>query len=218
MRHELREYPDADSLARAGAAFVAERARLAVASKGVFSFAVSGGHTPWRMFTELASCEMPWTHTVIYQVDERVAPEGDPERNLTNLHASLGMAEPLVEKMPVDDEDLDAAAERYGALLPARLDLVHLGLGADGHTASLLPGDPALDVTDRLIALTAIYQGHRRMTMTYPALARADQVLWLVAGDDKREPLSMLLRSDPSIPAGRVEASRSLIMADRAAV
>jgi 6-phosphogluconolactonase/glucosamine-6-phosphate isomerase/deaminase len=119
--------------------------------------------------------------------------------------------------MPVNDGDLEAAARRYGDSLPARFDLVHLGLGPDGHTASLVPGDPVLEVTDRPVAVTAEYQGHRRMTLTYPALARADQLLWVVTGADKRAPLARLWAGDPSIPAGRVEAAASLIMADTAA-
>jgi 6-phosphogluconolactonase len=220
MEHELRNFADAKTLAQSAAAFVAVRARQAVATKGNFTFAVSGGRTPWAMFAELVSCHMPWAHTVIYQVDERVAPEGDPSRNLTNLMAAIANAQtpPLIMSMPVNAEDLDTGAKEYGAMLPARFDMVHLGLGPDGHTASLVPDDPVLDVTDRMIAITEPYQGHQRLTMTYPALARADQILWLVTGEDKRQPLKLLLEGDTSIPAGRVEAARSLIMADEAAL
>lgn len=217
MRHQLREFADDAALARAAAAFVTQRAVEAVAAKGSFAFAVSGGRTPWAMFAELASGHMPWPETVIFQVDERVAPDGDDSRNLTNLVRSLGAARPTIKPMPVNDADLDRAADQYAALLPERFDLVHLGLGPDGHTASLVPGDPVLDVSDRLVALTNPYQGQRRMTMTYPALARADQVLWLITGADKREPLAQLVAGDASIPAGRVEAGRSLILADKAA-
>ncbi len=119
--------------------------------------------------------------------------------------------------MPVTEPDLDAAAAAYGAALPDRFDLVHLGLGPDGHTASLVPGDPVLEVTDRLVAVTGVYQGHRRMTLTYPALARADQLLWLITGADKKVPLAQLLAGDRSIPAGRVAAARSLVLADQSA-
>jgi 6-phosphogluconolactonase len=196
---------------------VAALARRSVTEHGRFTFAVSGGHTPWAMFSELASEDMPWADTDLFQVDERVAPDGDPDRNLTNLHASISGAPAMVHPMPVTDDDLDAAAAGYATVLPQRFDLVHLGLGPDGHTASLVPGDPVLEVTDRLVAVTQPYQDHRRMTLTYPALARANQLLWLITGADKQDALARLLAGDPSIPAGRVEAARSLVLADAAA-
>jgi 6-phosphogluconolactonase len=217
MHHELESLADPAAVARAGAAFVAERARAAVAASGSFHFAVSGGHTPWAMFAELASETVPWAAVVIYQVDERVAPPDDPDRNLTHLNQALGSAPAQVRAMPVNGDDLAAAAAGYAASLPGHFDLVHLGLGPDGHTASLVPGDPVLSVTDRLVALTQPYQGRVRMTLTYPALARARQILWLVTGEDKKEPLARLLAGDATIPAGRVEAAASLVMADRAA-
>jgi 6-phosphogluconolactonase len=169
------------------------------------------------MFAELANEEMPWAETELFQVDERVAPAGDPARNLTNLHASIADAPARVHPMPVNDPDLAAAAAAYATVLPQRFDLVHLGLGPDGHTASLVPGDPVLEVSDALVAVTQPYQEHRRMTLTYPALARADQIMWLIAGSDKRPALSKLLAGDESIPAGRVLATRSLVLADAAA-
>jgi len=217
MHHDLQTLADPDAVARAGAVFVAERARAAVADRGSFHFAVSGGHTPWAMFAELAAEEVPWGATVIYQVDERVAPPDDPDRNLTHLTKALGSAPAQVRAMPVNESDLVVAAVRYAAVLPAKFDLVHLGLGPDGHTASLVPGDPVLSVTDRLVALTEPYQERVRMTLTYPALARARQLLWLVTGADKRDPLAMLLAGETTIPAGRVEADASLVMADLAA-
>jgi len=217
VHHETRTLAGVDDLATAAADFVAEHARRCVATRGAFSFAVSGGRTPWRMFAELLGRDMPWGQTVIYQVDERVAPPGDPGRNLTQLIDTLVGISPLIEPMPVNDDDLDAAAERYADSLPPRLDLVHLGLGPDGHTASLVPGDPVLDVRDRLVSTTGEYQGRQRMTLTYLGLARADQLLWLVSGSDKREALAKLLEGDESIPATRVEAAASLIMADRSA-
>ena len=217
MHHELQTLADPDAVARAGAAFVAERARAAVAASGSFHFAVSGGHTPWAMFAELASEQVPWEAIVIYQVDERVAPPDDPDRNLTHLTKALGSAPAQVRPMPVNENDLPAAADGYAAVLPTAFDLVHLGLGPDGHTASLVPGDPVLAVTDRLVGLTQPYQDRVRMTLTYPALARARQILWLVTGDDKKEPLAKLLAGDTSIPAGRVQASASLVVADSAA-
>jgi 6-phosphogluconolactonase len=218
VRHGLREYPDSDALAKAAAAYVAELARNVVEISGTFSFAVSGGHTPWAMFEELSRSDVPWKNVVIYQVDERVAPPGDPERNLTRLLKSLAGVSALIKPMPVDEADLDAAAKRYAAELPEHLDLVHLGLGPDGHTASLVPADPMLDVADSLVALTAPYAGLRRMTLTYRALARAHQLLWLVSGDDVKRPLSLLVAGDVSITAGRVQAEHSLIMADRSAL
>jgi len=217
MHHELDTLADPAAVAAAGAVFVAERARAAVAASGSFHFAVSGGHTPWAMFAELASQQVPWEAVVIYQVDERVAPPDDPDRNLAHLRQALGTAPAQVRAMPVNDSDLVAAAAGYADVLPGHFDLVHLGLGPDGHTASLVPGDPALAVTDRLVALTRPYQGRVRMTLTYPALARARQLLWLVTGADKKGPLAQLLAGDTTIPAGRVEAAASLVMADHAA-
>ena len=209
MHHELETLADPAGVAAAGAAFVAERARAAVAASGSFHFAVSGGHTPWAMFAELASQTVPWDSVVIYQVDERVAPPEDPDRNLTHLKKALGTAPAQVRAMPVDEGDLEVAAAAYADSLPAHFDLVHLGLGPDGHTASLVPGDPVLAVTDRLVALTRPYQDRVRMTLTYPALARARQILWLVTGADKKDPLAGLLSGDTAIPAGRVEAATS---------
>jgi 6-phosphogluconolactonase len=215
--HEIEVLPDADAVARRGAVVVAQAARAAVDARGTFLFAVSGGTTPWAMFRHLADEDMPWEATVVYQVDERIAPDGDSERNLTHLQESLGAAPAHVRPMPVGAADLEAAAAAYAAELPDRFDLVHLGLGDDGHTASLVPGDPVLDVADRPVAVTGDYQGRRRMTLTYPALARAERLLWLVAGPDKAQPLAKLLARDPSIPAGRVRDGSSLVLADRAA-
>ncbi len=217
MQHDLQTLPDPDDVARQAAAYVAQAARAAVAARGTFTFAVSGGHTPWAMFAELAAREVPWDHVRLFQVDERVAPDGDPDRNLSHLQQSLRGAPATVLAMPVTEPDLDAGAAAYEAGLPDRFDLVHLGLGPDGHTASLVPGDPVLEVTDRLVAVTGVYQGHRRMTLTYPALARADQLLWLITGADKKAPLAQLLAGDRSIPAGRVQAARSLVLADQSA-
>jgi len=208
---------DADAVAKKAASIIAAEARDAVVANGQFAFAVSGGHTPWAMFAELASETVPWDAVIIYQVDERVAPPDDPDRNLAHLRRALGPAPAQVRPMPVNEGDLAAAAADYATSLPGRFDLVHLGLGPDGHTASLVPGDPVLAVTDRLVALTQPYQGRVRMTLTYPALARARQILWLVTGSDKKGPLAKLLAGDTTIPAGRVEAAASLVMADRAA-
>ena len=217
MEHEFQVWATPDAVAHQAARYVAAQAKAAVAEHGRFTFAVSGGHTPWAMFAALATEDMPWADVELFQVDERVAPAGDPERNLTHLRDSIGSVPARVHPMPVNDTDLEAAAEAYATVLPQQFDLVHLGLGPDGHTASLVPGDPVLEVSDALVALTEPYQGHRRMTLTYPALTRADQLLWLVTGADKREPLARLLAGDETIPAGRVLALRSLILADSAA-
>ncbi len=170
------------------------------------------------MFAELASEDVPWASVVIYQVDERVAPADDPDRNLHHLREALGTAPAQVRPMGVEEPDLEAAAAGYAAALPEHFDLVHLGLGPDGHTASLVPGDPVL-VRDRPFGgLTQPYQDRVRMTLTYPALARARQILWLITGEDKKAPLAKLLAGDTSIPAGRVEAGASLVLADQAAL
>jgi 6-phosphogluconolactonase len=218
VQHTVEAQADPAAVARAGATLVAEDARVAVGARGTFHFAVSGGHTPWAMFAELAREDVPWESTVIYQVDERVAPADDPDRNLHHLKEALGDAPAQVRPMGVNDPDLDAAAAAYAASLPEHFDLVHLGLGPDGHTASLVPGDPVLSVTDRLVGLTQPYQGRVRMTLTYPALARARRILWLITGADKKEPLQKLLAGDTSIPAGRVEAESSVVLADQAAL
>ena len=220
-------FADADSVAKEAASLVAAEARTAVAERGNFVMAVSGGHTPWLMLRALSHEDVPWEGVHVVQVDERVAPAGDTERNLTHLSESLlaeGSLNPKnIHAMPVEDPDLDSAAERYAATLqelagsPPVFDLVHLGLGPDGHTASLVPGDPVLHVTDADVALTGVYQGRRRMTLTYPIINRSRRVLWLVTGNDKAAMVRRLIDGDTSIPAGRVNSDHALILADRAA-
>jgi 6-phosphogluconolactonase len=224
---KLRAFDDADSVAREAAAIVAAESRAAVDARGRFVIAVSGGHTPWLMLRALARDDVPWEALHIVQVDERVAPAGDPDRNLTHLRESLieqaSLYPEMIHAMPVESPDLDLAAVRYAAALkqlagsPPVLDLVHLGLGPDGHTASLVPGDPVLNVTDRDVALTGVYQGRRRMTLTYPIINRSRRVLWLATGYDKAEMVRRLYEGDTSIPAGRVNKDHALILADRAA-
>jgi 6-phosphogluconolactonase len=218
---------DAGAVAREAAAIIAGDARSAVAARGRFIMAVSGGHTPWMMLRSLAREDLPWKGVQVMQVDERVAPAGDPDRNLTHLRESLLEHAPLrpeqIHAMPVELPDLEAAASQYAMTLekvagsPAVLDLVHLGLGPDGHTASLVPGDPVLDVTNADVALTRIYQGRRRMTLTYPVINRSRRILWLVTGGEKVEMLSRLRSGDQSIPAGRISREQALVLADRAA-
>lgn len=216
---------DEDAVARRGAALVATAGRDAVAARGRFLLAVSGGHTPWHMLRYLSGEDMPWDRTHVFQVDERVAPAGDPDRNLTHLHDSLLVQAPLpaanLHAMPVEDVDLTTAAKDYAKMLesfagsPPVLDLAHLGLGPDGHTASLVPNDPVLDVTDADVGLTGIYMGRRRMTLTYPVLNRARSILWLVTGAEKASMLARLRDAVRTIPAGRVNGANATVVVDR---
>jgi 6-phosphogluconolactonase len=221
---------DANAVANRAAEIIAEEARASVAARGRFMFAVSGGTTPWVMLRALAGFserDVPWPSVHIVQVDERVAPAGDPDRNLTHLRESLLAHAPLppeqIYAMPVEAPDLRGAATHYAAILqkvagsPPVLDLVHLGLGPDGHTASLVPNDPVLNVHNADVAITGIYQGHQRMTLTYPMLNRSRRILWVVTGAEKQAMLQRLLSGDESIPAGRVLRDRALIVADNAA-
>ena len=218
---------DAESVARRAAALIAEEARAAVGARGRFLLATSGGTTPWRTLELLADEDVPWSAVHLFQVDERVTAASDPARNLAGLRVSLLQRVPMLEAhvhaMPVEAADLDAAAARYASILgkvagtPPLLDLVQLGLGTDGHTASLVPGDPVLEVVDSEVAVTGLYYGHRRMTLTYPPINRARLVLWVVTGSDKAPVLSRLRRGDHSIPAGRVHPERALLLADSAA-
>jgi len=225
---QLEVLADDAAVARRGAAVIAAEARAAVAGRGRFCLALSGGRTPWAMLRALADEDVPWAGVQLFQVDERIAPAGDAQRNLTHIAANLLVRVPLpaaqVHALPVEAADPAAAALGHGALLrshcgtPPVLDLVHLGLGADGHTASLVPGDPVLDVTDAELAITGPYQGHRRMTLTYPVLNAARRVLWLATGAEKQSMLARLRSADPSIPAGRIESARAMLLTDRAAV
>jgi 6-phosphogluconolactonase len=219
--------PDSAAVARKAAEIIAAEARSAVAARGRFVMAVSGGHTPWQMLRALANEKVPWGGVRVAQVDERVAPAGDADRNLSHLYESLLEHAPLrreqIYAMPVEAPELESAAERYAETLKEIagsqpvLDLVHLGLGPDGHTASLVPGDSVLNVTDSDVALTGVYQGRRRMTLTYPILNRARRVLWLVTGNDKVDALARLREGDTSIPAGRIQRDQAVVLADQAA-
>jgi len=218
---------DADAVAREAAKIIAAEAREAVSARCRFIMAVSGGHTPWQMLQALAKENVPWRDIHLFQVDERIAPAGDPDRNLTHLRESLLEHAPLGEEqihaMPVEEADLENAARRYAHTLeqvagtPAVLDLAHLGLGPDGHTASLVPNDPVLSVVDRDVGLTGVYMKRRRMTLTYPMLDRSRRILWVVTGADKVAMLDRLRAADASIPAGRIRQENALVLADQAA-
>ena len=219
--------PDIDAVAGKAAGIIAVEARAAVKARGRFIVAVSGGRTPWQMLRSLSKKDVPWEHMNIVQVDERVAPEGHPDRNVTHLYESLLEHAPLqreqIYSMTVEAPELEHAAKQYAETLkniagsPLVLDLVHLGLGPDGHTASLVPGDPVLNVTDLDVAVTGLYQGRRRMTLTYPILNRARSILWLVTGKDKVPALARLRNGDSRIPAGRIQRDNALVLADQAA-
>jgi 6-phosphogluconolactonase len=220
MAIELEVAGDEKAASRRAAELIATAGAEAAAERGGFAFAMSGGRSPWAMLAILGDLEeMPWDRTELFQVDERVAAPGDPERNLTHMVLGLSMAhQPSLRPMPVTQRDLDAAAREYEASLPDRFDAIHLGLGPDGHTASLVPGDPVLEVDDRRVAITGgTYQGHLRMTLTYPALNDARRIVWLVTGPDKQEPLAKLLAEDESTPAGRVRNEDMVVVADAAA-
>jgi 6-phosphogluconolactonase len=219
--------PDENAVARKAATIIAAEAQAVAMARGRFLMAVSGGHTPWLMLRALADEKVPWEKVHLFQVDERAAPAGHADRNFTHLQESLLTRVVLraeqIHPMPVEEPDLEAAAHRYARFLaeiagsPPVLDLVHLGLGPDGHTASLVPGDPVLEVADRDVAVTGIYQGRCRMTLTYPVINRSRSIFWVVTGKEKAAPLARLMDADRSIPAGRVRQDQGLVLADQAA-
>jgi 6-phosphogluconolactonase len=225
---KMEVFADDESTARAAAKFIAAEAAAAVAARGQFVLAVSGGRTPWIMLRALGDEEVPWERIHVVQVDERVAPAGHADRNLAHLREALLDHSPIgpeqIHAMPVESSDLEVAARQYASTLceiagsPPILDLIHLGLGPDGHTASLVPGEPVLNATDVDVAVTGVYQGRRRMTLTYPIINRARRILWLVTGNEKVSMLLRLRKGDQSIPAGRVRQGQALVFADRAAV
>ncbi|MGE0142763.1 MAG: 6-phosphogluconolactonase [Planctomycetota bacterium] len=219
---------DSEAVATLASLYLLARAELAIRDRGAFHVALSGGTTPWRMLERLEPGHADWSRWHVFQVDERALPDGDPERNLTRIRRHwidrLDLPGPKLFPMPVNHEPSRAVAE-YTAALAAncgsvpQLDLVFLGLGDDGHTASLVPGDPVLEVADRDVAWTAHdYKGTRRLTLTYPILARARERAWLVTGATKQPMLQRLLARDPSIPAGRLPQSRTVLFADPAAI
>jgi 6-phosphogluconolactonase len=218
---------DSKAVAQRAAAVVTADARKAIAQRGKFVMAVSGGKTPWMMLREFAREQLPWNNVHVFQIDERIAPAGDPDRNLTHLGETLLSNAPIrpdqIHPMLVELADPDEAARQYEKTLqdvagnPPVLDLVHLGMGPDGHTASLIPGDSVLRVEDRDVAVTGVYQGRKRLTLTYPILNRARNILWLVTGTEKQAMLRRLRKADPSIPAGRVRQDNAVLLVDREA-
>jgi len=222
VKIELLDNPD--SVAQKAASIIAGDARQAVALRGRFIFAVSGGKTPWKMLRALADEDVPWEGMHLFQVDERLAPEGHPDRNMTHLRENLLGHSPLlpeqIHAMRVEENDPEAAAADYARTIeeiagsPAIIDLVHLGLGPDGHTASLIPGDPVLNVTDRDVALTGIYQDRRRLTLTFPMINRSRKILWLITGSEKNEMLKRLIQRDLSIPAGHISQENAIVLTD----
>jgi 6-phosphogluconolactonase len=218
---DIEVVPDASALATRGAALITEVISNALEARGLAAVAFSGGHTPAPMFAELASHDLPWERVHVFQVDERVAPDGHPDRNLVALRANLLDRVPAhAHPMPVTAADLNSAAERYAAQLHAIcggiLDLVHLGLGDDGHTASWPPGDPVVDAPHD-VAVVGPYRGRKRMTLTPAAVNRARRILWLVDGADKADVLARLLQGDDALPASHVRRSDCLVLADEAA-
>ena len=218
---------DAPAAARLASDEVARACTAAIAERGRALVAFSGGETPWLMLGALRERDLPWRSIHVTQVDERVVPAGDARRNLTRLDELLVRDGPLPAEnlwpMPVEAQPIEAAAAGFQAALeaqfgrPLRFDLVQLGLGTDGHTASLVPDDPVLHVADREVAVSAAYQGTPRMTLTFPALSRARERLWLVTGASKIAPLARLLAGTGDAPAARVSRENTTVVADRAA-
>ena len=217
-------FPNTSIVATQAAAFIATCARTAVKQRNQFTLATSGGHTPWAMFRALADEDVPWDRIQVFQVDERIVPAGDPNRHLAQMKENLLSHTPLQSKqihaMPIDQDNLNTAVQQYVKSLekytgkPSVLDLIHLGLGTDGHTAGLMPGDPVTKVTDCDAGLTGVHHGRQRMTLTYPIINRARQILWVVTGTAKSIMLARLRSGDTTIPAGRINSDMALVIAD----
>lgn len=220
---EIEILPDNTALAARASELVAERLAKAVTDRGRATLAVSGGNTPAAFLAQLAQKDLRWEAIHVFQVDERVAPPGDPERNLTGLQAAFLDRVPMppgnVHPMPVNDPDLEAAAAAYADEIrkvagpEGRLDVVHLGLGDDGHAASWPPGDPVIDAASD-VALVGPFNGRVRMTLTPLAVNRAGWIVWLIAGAAKAAVLPRLLAGDQALPASHVRRTDAIVLAD----
>lgn len=205
------------------AADVFELAILAaIEARGRCVIALSGGGTPAPAFAELAARDLPWGQVVLTQADERVAATGSGLRNLTRqMEAFAGLPVrwlPLPVDSPIDAGIVGFVRE-LGDLVgrPPIIDVVHLGMGADGHTASLVPGDAVLEELDADVALTDSYEGRERITFTRPLIDRARLALWLIRGKEKEAPLRRWLAGERSMPAGLLEPRLSVVVADESA-
>lgn len=212
--------PDRDSVAEYGAKWIAELARETLLTQKNFSLALSGGKTPWQMLRRLAAEELPWGKIHLFQTDERVLPKNHSERNLTQLQEIFSRAASRLHPMPVGAGDLERACASYTKEIqryagqPPVLDLIHLGLGEDGHTASLFSGDALLAESKRDVGLSDEALRPRRMTLTLPAINRAKQALWVITGKEKSVAFQKLLRGDPSIPASRIACAKIFLLVD----
>ncbi len=209
---DVRVAADAEAAAVEAAGWVAFQLRSAVRRRGAATIAVSGGTTPARMFASLASLVVPWESVTVFQVDERVAPAGDPARNLKLLDALPSRGHHR-RPMPVNAAHLAAAARRYAAGLPEQFDVVHLGLGDDGHTASWPPGDPVIDAVDK-VALSEMYAGFVRMTLTPIVVNAARHRLVLAAGANKARPVRHWLLGDNTLPIQRIRRADTVLVLD----
>ena len=212
--------PTAEAAAQRAARLIADALAAAIDERGRASVAFSGGHTPTAMFEVLAREPLAWEHVHVMQVDERVAPDGSPDRNSTALRrALLDRVDAHAHLMDVTADDLGDAARRYGELLTTHepFDVVHLGVGDDGHTASWPPGDPVIDERDRTVTIVGPFNDFVRMTITPPVVDRARSVLFLIGGESKAAALDRLMAGDPALVATRALGPRTVVVADRAA-
>jgi 6-phosphogluconolactonase/glucosamine-6-phosphate isomerase/deaminase len=206
---------DADQAGKAAARMVGRWLDRDVRRHGSASVAFSGGHAPLPMFAALATMPIAWDQVEVFQVDERVAPDGDPARNAAAL-ANLPVPRRQMHLMPVTAADLDRAARRYATALPARLDVVVLGVGDDGHAASWPPGHDVVDASEPVRAIGE-FNGWRRMTLTPSAVNGARRRLVLVPGADKAEVVARWMAGDRDLPITRVHRRATTVILDTAA-